>query len=66
MRKSIESNLTGNNHNKTAVEFEKFVLEAHKENVTSSSNISACSINKISRRLLVRIEKEMGIKTGNA
>ena len=39
--KLIESNLTGND-NKTAVEFEKFVQEAHKENVTSSSNISTC------------------------
>ena len=63
--KLIESNLTGND-NKTAVEFEKFVQEAHKENVTSSSNISTCSINKTSRRLLLRIEKEMDIKTGNA
>ena len=32
--------------------------EAHKENVTSYSDISACSI-------IVRIEKEMGIMTGN-
>ena len=47
--KLIESNLTGED-NKTAVEFEKFVQEAHKT----------------SRRLLLRIEKEMDIKTGNA
>ena len=64
--KSIESNMTGNNHNKTAVGFEKFVQKAPKENVTSYSNISACSIKNMSRRSLVRIENEMGIKTGNA
>ena len=66
VRISIESNLSGNNHNRTAVEFDKFVQEAHKENVSSYSTVSACSIKKISRRSLVRIEKEIGIRTGNA
>ena len=40
--------------------------EAHKENVTSYSNISAWSMKKISHISLSRIEKESGIKTGNA
>ena len=48
------------------MELEEFVLEAHKENVTSYSNISTWSIKKISHISLSRIEKESGIKTGNA
>ena len=48
------------------MESEEFVLEAHKKNVTSYSNISAWSMKKISHRSLSRIEKESGIKTGNA
>ena len=48
------------------MEFEKFVQEDHKENVILYSNISACSIQKISHRSLSRIEKEMGLKKGNA
>ena len=48
------------------MEFEEFVQEAHKENVTSYSNISAWSMKKISHISLSRIEKESGIKTGNA
>ena len=42
------------------------MLEDHKENLTSYSNISAWSMKKISHRSLSRIEKESGIKTGNA
>ena len=48
------------------MESEEFVLEAHKENLTSYSNISAWSMKKISHRSLSRIEKESGVKTGNA
>ena len=48
------------------MEFEKFVQENHKENINLYSNISACSIQKISHRSLSRIEKEMGLKKGNA
>ena len=48
------------------MESEEFVLEDHKENLTSYSNISAWSMKKISHRSLSRIEKEAGIKTGNA
>ena len=64
--KLIESNLFRYDRNKTAVESEEFVLEDHKENLTSYSNISAWSMKKISHRSLSRIEKESGIKTGNA
>ena len=48
------------------MEFEKFVQENRKENVTLYSDISTCSIQKISHRSLTRIEKETGMKTGNA
>ena len=48
------------------MEFEKFVQENHKENINLYSNISACSIQKISHKSLTRIEREMGTKTGNA
>ena len=48
------------------MESEEFVLEAHEENLTSYFNISAWSMKKISHRSLSRIEKESGVKTGNA